>query len=153
MGFKFATLMAATILAAFSDLAVARDMPTDLPPPISPPPKGTTTAEETKADTTKPPKIVKIDQYTRHMAFGKDNTFRVVQLSDLWIDGDSQHFIDTADFIDKLLKKEKPNLIVISGDTVDPALDKVYQGKWESIMEKIIAAKIPYVATGGSLLG
>lgn len=85
------------------------------------------------------------------MQFGKDNTFRVVQFSDLWADGDSQHFIDTTDFVEKLLKKEKPNLVVITGDTVDPS-SKTYQGHWESIMQKIKDANVPYVSTGGSLL-
>ena len=43
-------------------------------------------------------------------------------------------------------------MVVVSGDTVDPALDSTYQGHWESIMQKIKDANIPYVSTGGSLL-
>lgn len=86
------------------------------------------------------------------MKFDADNSFRVVQLSDIWVDGDGQHFIDTNTFIEKLLKKEQPNLIVITGDIVDPALDNEYEGHWQSAMEVIVNSKIPYIHTGGSLL-
>jgi predicted MPP superfamily phosphohydrolase len=57
------------------------------------------------------------------MKFGVDNTFRVVQLSDLLSSSDSTATQKTAEFIEKLLDKEKPDLVVITGDTVDPEED------------------------------
>jgi predicted MPP superfamily phosphohydrolase len=57
------------------------------------------------------------------MKFGVDNTFRVVQLSDLLSSSDSTTTQKTAEFIEKLLDKEKPDLVVITGDTVDPEED------------------------------
>jgi hypothetical protein len=65
MGFKFVALMAATILAALSD---ARDVPTDLPPPISPGPISPAPSDTTddKPDDSNVKKV-KIDQYTRRL--------------------------------------------------------------------------------------
>jgi hypothetical protein len=50
------------------------------------------------------------------------------------------------------LKKEQPDLIVITGDVVDPVHDPEYEGHWQSALEHIIGTKTPYVHTGGSLL-
>jgi hypothetical protein len=50
------------------------------------------------------------------------------------------------------LKKEQPDLIVITGDVVAPEHDAEYQGHWQSALEHIIETKTPYVHTGGSLL-
>lgn len=51
-----------------------------------------------------------------------------------------------------MIKKEQPDLIVISGDTVAPdnVDPKNFAGKWQSALESIIATKTPYVATGGT---
>ena len=35
---------------------------------------------------------------------------------------------------------------------VDPSQQGSYEGHWQSAMENIVAAKVPYIATGGSEL-
>lgn len=86
------------------------------------------------------------------MKLGLDNTFRVVQLSDVWANGDQADFSNTMDFIEKLLKKEKPDLVVLTGDVVDPAADSQFENLWKSAMEIIKESKTPYIQTGGSKL-
>lgn len=103
-------LMAATCLLAQTHIALAKLEPEN--PKIAPTPTskvvpaGKTTGKITDKDKTTPtakedekgPKteiITKIDQFTRTLQFDKDNTFRIVQFSDLWFDGDAQNFLET----------------------------------------------------------
>jgi predicted MPP superfamily phosphohydrolase len=53
-----------------------------------------------------------------------------VQFSDIWVDGDAENFLNTQKFIQNLIKKEQPDLIVITGDVVDPAQESTYEGHW-----------------------
>lgn len=174
-------LMAATICAAFSDLAMAKKDPAPLVHPDdhtgqdsdpdaartinSDTPLDVTDKRGTDSDKSKPKKepvkkevekepVNKTTQswLKRALKFGADNTFRVVQLSDILIDGDEQNFVNTQHFIENLLKKENPDLIVITGDTVHPLGDYEYEGRWISAMEYIKSTNIPYVSTGGSLM-
>jgi hypothetical protein len=149
-------LMAATILAAFSDIAVLAKKEKTITPPsgakISPSETvDEAPAEEVKESTTKT-KVTKVDEYTRHLKFDADNSFRVVQFSDIWADGDDQNFLNTQKFIQNVIKKEKPDLIVVTGDVVDPSLQTSFEGHWQSAMENIVASKVPYISTGGSEL-
>ena len=173
-------LMAATICAAFSDLAMAKKDPTPLihpddhSPTDSDPDAARTINSDTPLDVTdkrgtdadksktKKEPVKKEEKEPLHKAtqpwlkralkFGPDNTFRVVQLSDILSDGDEQNFVNTQHFIENLLKKEKPDLIVITGDTVHPLGDYEYEGRWISAMEYIKSTNIPYISTGGSLM-
>ena len=75
-----------------------------------------------------------------------------MQFSDIWVDGDDENFLNTQKFIENLIKKEQPDLIVITGDVVDPLEESTYEGYWQSAMETIVTSKIPYISTGGSEL-
>lgn len=44
----------------------------------------------------------------------------------------------------------KPDLIVITGDTVDPSKSAKYSALYESAMQFIVDANIPWAWTGGS---
>ena len=146
--------MMATCIAALSEIIMAKKDEVVITNPT-----GIRTDTETTplsytsddyGDTQK--KAKKVNEYTRIMRFDADNSFRVVQLSDLWNDGDSKNFGDTITFVERLLKKEQPDLVVVTGDVVAPDQDTHYQLFWESIMAPIVSSKTPYVATGGRQL-
>jgi hypothetical protein len=135
MGFKFQMLMAVTMLAAFSDLYVQAKKDT-IKPPSGPKIKPTETTDEpeeehdTKETKETKTKVTKVDEYSRHLKFDAENSFRVVQFSDIWVDGDAENFLNTQKFIQNLIKKEQPDLIIITGDVVDPAQESNYEGHW-----------------------
>ena len=151
MGIKFYSVMAATLFAAIADIHVlaadkkSKDAADKKPAIVA-------DAEDQPEQDKKSNVSAKVDQYTRTLAFDTDNSFRVVQFSDIWVDGDAQNFLETQKFMERLLKKEQPDLIVITGDVVDPAHEAEYEGHWQSALETIIKSKTPYVHTGGSLL-
>ena len=104
-------LMAATCLLAQTQIALAKLEPAN--PTIGPAPTskvvptGKTTDTKTPiAEDTKAPKIKKIDQYSRTLQFGKDNSFRIVQFSDIWYDGDLDHYLETQKLMENIIKKE-----------------------------------------------
>ena len=162
-------LIAATCLLAQTQLALAKLEPEN--PKIAPSPTskvvpaGKTTGKTTDSkskDTkiplpseTKETKIKKIDQYARTLQFGKDNTFRIVQFSDIWFDSDDQNYLNTQKLMENIIKKEQPDLIVVSGESVSVKLDKLstdYEGHLNDAFKAIIDSKTPYVATGGSII-
>ena len=49
-----------------------------------------------------------------------------------------------------MLNKEKPDLVVLTGDMVDPAYAKDYSYHFTSALELIKTRQIPYMWTGGS---
>ena len=102
------------MLAALSD---AKLEPQRKPISPGPAPTGQADATDDESNTTHA-KITKIDQYTRSLKFDADNSFRVVQFSDIWNDGDSQNFLETQKLVENILKKEQPDLVIISGNTV-----------------------------------
>ena len=80
-------LMAATVLAAFADLTVLAKKDTITPPTgpkITPSKQADAAAEEEPAEepaeepTKTKTKVTKADEYTRHLKFDADNSFRVV---------------------------------------------------------------------------
>lgn len=133
MGVKFQMLMAATILAAFSDIAVLAKKEKISPPTgpkISPSKEEDEAPTEEVKESNNNTKVTNIDEYKRKLKFDADNSFRVVQFSDIWADGDDQNFVNTQKFIQNVIKKEKPDLIVVTGDVVDPSLETSFEGHW-----------------------
>ena len=89
-------LMAATCLLAQTQIALAKLEPAN--PKIVPAPTSKVLPTDKTIDATtdtKSAKITKIGQYSRTLKFDKDNTFRIVQFSDLWFDGNAQNFLET----------------------------------------------------------
>jgi predicted MPP superfamily phosphohydrolase len=123
MGFKFQMLMAATIAAAILQISGVD-------------------AKETEK---KHSKIEDVKKYTRHLKFHKDGSFRVLQLSDIYVDGNAENFLNTQALIENLILKEEPDLVVITGDTVKTDSADGYQGHFESALEKLKSAGIPWV--------
>ena len=69
----------------------------------------------------------KTDAYSRRVFFDEHSTFRVLQLSDLWNDGDKHRLNATVELVQSLLEKERPDFVVITGDTVAPGMEQQYE--------------------------
>lgn len=77
----------------------------------------------------------------------KEGKFLIAQFTDLHWQPRSPGCTETAATIRKVLKSERPDLAVISGDVVtgDPAIDG-----WKAIVALFDEAKIPFVVTMGN---
>ena len=81
----------------------------------------------------------------------KENlSFTIVQLNDLMVDGSSESYLETQSLIENVIYNLKPDLIVITGDTVDPKNPDNYSKLYESAMQFIVEQNIPWAWTGGS---
>ena len=61
-------------------------------------------------------------------------SFTIVQLNDLMIDGTSESYLETQSLIENVIYNLKPDLIVLTGDTVDPNKSEDYSKLYESAM-------------------
>jgi len=83
---------------------------------------------------------------------GNDN-FVILQLSDLMMDDDAESYLQTQALIENLVYQERPDLVLLTGDIVDPA---IVQGKHDysryfgQAMEFILQSQIPWIWTGGN---
>lgn len=59
----------------------------------------------------------------------------------------------TAEIIGKLLSSTKPDLIVITGDTVDPKESRNFENFYKEAMTEIVNSQVPWIWTGGSEVG
>lgn len=67
------------------------------------------------------------------------------------MNNDSEDYLQTISLMEAVLNKESPDLIVLTGDVVDPkATDDDYSYHFSSAMELIKSREIPYVWTGGN---
>ena len=92
----------------------------------------------------------KVNQYSRHLRFRKDRTFKIVTFSDLAMNDNSEDYLQTQSLIEKVLTHEDPDLIVLTGDVVDPAFGDDYAYHFTSALELIKSNNLPYVWTGGN---
>ena len=90
------------------------------------------------------------DQYSRTLKFRSDGTFKIAILSDLGFNENSEDYLQTQGLIETLLSNENPDLIVLTGDVVDPDHAEEYDYHWSSALELIKANNVPYVWTGGN---
>lgn len=79
--------------------------------------------------------------------FFKDGRFVIVQFTDLHWTPQSPKCAETASTIRAVLKTERPDLAVLSGDVVtdDPAIEG-----WKAVVDIFNEAKIPFVVTMGN---
>lgn len=91
-----------------------------------------------------------VGKYTKVLKMNDSLIFTIVQLNDLMNDGTSENYLDTQSLIENVLYNLKPDLIVITGDTVDPTKSDDYSKLYENAMQFIIEKNIPWVWTGGS---
>jgi len=82
------------------------------------------------------------------MQVDKEGKFRIIQLGDLMNDGTSYN--STNKDIKNIIDLIKPNLIVITGDIVDPTIGGNYEENHKNSMQAIIDANIPWMWTGGN---
>ena len=57
-----------------------------------------------------------------------------MQLNDLMIDGTSESYLETQSLIENVIYNLKPDLIILTGDTVDPSKSEDYSKLYESAM-------------------
>jgi hypothetical protein len=76
--------------------------------------------------------------------------FIIAQLGDIMNNGVPADYIRTQAIIDNIVQNVHPNLIVITGDTVDPAQSKNFKSLYTQAMSFIKDSGIPWVWTGGS---
>jgi len=77
-------------------------------------------------------------------------SFTIVQLNDLMVDGTSESYLETQSLIENVIYNLKPDLIILTGDTVDPNKSQDYSTLYESAMQFIVEQNIPWAWTGGS---
>ena len=51
-----------------------------------------------------------------------DHELKIVQLSDLYMDGSAANYLKTQSLIENLFYHEKPEFIIITGDIVSPEI-------------------------------
>ena len=91
-----------------------------------------------------------VGKYTKALRIKNDLSFTIVQLNDLMIDGSSESYLETQSLIENVVYNLKPDLIVVTGDTVDPSKSSNYSELYENAMQFIVDSNIPWVWTGGS---
>ena len=65
-------------------------------------------------------------------------------------DGIPSNYIRTQAIIENIVQNVQPNLIVLTGDTVNPANFAQYESLYTQAMSFIVKSGIPWVWTGGS---
>ena len=67
------------------------------------------------------------------------------------MNNNSEDYLQTQSLIETLLNKEKPDLVVLTGDVVDPSEGlEDYDYHFTSALELIKARQVPWIWTGGS---
>ena len=88
-----------------------------------------------------------IAQNKTHLNFRKDKTFKIAQFSDVHWDNNSENCPKTIAVIENVLKTEKPDLAVLTGDIVTAA--PVEEG-WKAVAQPFIYAKTPWAVVLGN---
>ena len=70
--------------------------------------------------------------------------------SDLYFNDNSEDYLQTQGLIETVLTEERPDLVVLTGDVVDPNAEGEYPYHFTSALELLKARHVPYMWTGGS---
>ena len=70
--------------------------------------------------------------------------------SDLYFNDNSEDYLQTQGLIETGLTEERPDLVVLTGDVVDPNAEGEYPYHFTSALELLKARHVPYMWTGGS---
>ena len=79
-----------------------------------------------------------------------DGTFKIIQFTDLhWINGDNyKNYNDSTIFLmEKLIRSEQPDLVIITGDIV--VSNGALKG-WKHVIEPMVSTKTPFAVTFGN---
>ena len=60
------------------------------------------------------------NQYSRTLKFRPDGSFKIVTFSDLGLSDNAEDYLQTQGLIETVLNSESPDLVVLTGDIVDP---------------------------------
>lgn len=85
--------------------------------------------------------------YTHKLTLNDEKMFNIIQLGDLLHDGGD--FSATETLIKHLISAINPQLIVITGDTVDPSKSRDWEKLHKEAMNYIVKSDIPWMWTGG----
>jgi hypothetical protein len=86
--------------------------------------------------------------YSHNLKVNNSGKFKIVQLGDLMNNGSNHE--QTSRIVSDILVNSKPDLIVITGDTVDPRQNGNYKTLYAAAMTEIVNSQIPWIWTGGS---
>ena len=90
---------------------------------------------------------VKTERTRPELRFNEDGTFRIMQLTDLHYNNESERSWPIPEQVQNLVKAENPDLVILTGDIVtsgDPA-----EG-WKAIGDMMAKAGVPYAVTMGN---
>ena len=87
--------------------------------------------------------------YSHYLKTNAQGEFTVVQFGDLMYTN-SEDFAATEELMRKIIREEEPNMIVITGDSVDPSLNYNFKYYYQQAMAYIESTGIPWMWTGGS---
>lgn len=86
-------------------------------------------------------------QAQNHFQFRSDKTFKIAQFSDVHWDNNSENCPRTMAVIKNVLKTEKPDLAVLTGDIVTAA---PAEAGWKAIAQPFIDSKTPWAVVLGN---
>ena len=88
-----------------------------------------------------------VAQQPIQLKFNRGKTFKVAQFTDIHWDNNSENCLKTIETIESVLKIEKPDLAVITGDivTASPAVEG-----WKAVAKPFIQAQVPWTVTLGN---
>ena len=88
-----------------------------------------------------------VAQNSIQLKFNKEKTFKIAQFTDIHWDNNSENCQKTIETIEHVLKVEKPDLAILTGDivTATPAIEG-----WKAVAEPFIQARLPWTVTLGN---
>ena len=86
-------------------------------------------------------------QNSFQLKFNKEKTFKIAQFTDIHWENNSTNSPKTIETIEFILRNEKPDLAILTGDIVTdvPAIEG-----WKSVSAPLVKAKIPWAVTLGN---
>jgi 3',5'-cyclic AMP phosphodiesterase CpdA len=81
------------------------------------------------------------------LKFNKNKEFKIVQFTDVHWENSTENISDTLKVMDTVLEKEKPDLVVLTGDLV---LTKKQKDDWNILAKPMMDRHIPWAAVLGN---
>ena len=81
-----------------------------------------------------------------------EGSFTIVQVNDLLYNGDPTDHLFTETLLRNIMTNVKPNLVVITGDIVDPEKWRNYEALHQEAMKLFLELEMPWVWTGPTII-
>lgn len=93
--------------------------------------------------------MIQINAQTKHtLKFNEEGKFKILQFTDIHLDIKNQSETDSViNMMTDIIKKENPNLVVLTGDIVT---SKPVEKAWEKVTEPMRIMEIPYAVVFGN---